>query len=121
MLSLEEVTVRFGEVVALDAASLNVAGDEIVALLGPSGSGKSTLLRVIAGLEQPESGRITFDGQDLAELPVHLRRFGLMFQSYALFPHLSVAGNVGFGLRMLDLPSEEVERRVTEVLQWVRL
>ena len=121
MLTVEEVTVRFGGVVALDSASLTVAENEIVALLGPSGSGKSTLLRVIAGLEQPERGGVSFDGEDLAGKPVHLRRFGLMFQSYALFPHLTVAGNAGFGLRMLDLPTEEVEQRVSEVLHWVGL
>lgn len=119
MLAVEGVTVRFGEVTALDNASLTVEDDEIVALLGPSGSGKSTFLRVTAGLERPETGRVAFDGQDLTAEPVHLRHFGLMFQSYALFPHLSVAGNVGFGLRMQDRSEEEIRARVAEVLDWV--
>ena len=121
MLVASDITVRFGEVTALNRASLTVAADEIVALLGPSGSGKSTLLRVIAGLEHPETGTVTFDGEDLTTAPVHLRQFGFMFQSYALFPHLSVAANVGFGLRMQDLPAEQVRSRVEEVLSWVGL
>jgi ABC-type Fe3+/spermidine/putrescine transport system ATPase subunit len=103
MLEASEVTVRFGEKLALDRATLSVARDETVALLGPSGSGKSTLLRAVAGLESLESGKISFDGQDLATVPTHLRRFGLMFQGYALFPHLSVEENVSFGLRMQGL------------------
>ena len=103
MLRVEQVTVRFGDKVALDGASLAVGPTEIVALLGPSGSGKSTLLRAIAGLEALAKGRITFDGQDLATVPTHERRFGLMFQGYALFPHLTVAENVAFGLRMQGL------------------
>jgi thiamine transport system ATP-binding protein len=119
MLNVSEVTVRFGKVTALDRASLEVAGGEVVALLGPSGSGKSTLLRVIAGLVVPDQGRVSFDGSDLAGVPVHLRRFGLMFQSYALFPHLDVAGNVGFGLRMNGLDGEAIAERVAEVLRWV--
>jgi ABC-type Fe3+/spermidine/putrescine transport system ATPase subunit len=103
MLELSEVTVRYGEKVALDHATLSVAADETLALLGPSGSGKSTLLRAVAGLEVLNSGQIAFDGVDLASVPTHLRRFGLMFQGYALFPHLTVAENVAFGLRMQGL------------------
>jgi len=119
MLVVEDVTVRFGEKAALDGASLEVGAGEVVALLGPSGSGKSTLLRAIAGLETLDAGRILFDGNDLAGVPVHERGFGLMFQSYALFPHLSVADNVAFGLRMKHAADEEVQQRVAEVLGWV--
>jgi ABC-type Fe3+/spermidine/putrescine transport system ATPase subunit len=121
MLVVENVIVRFGEKAALDGASLEVGAGEVVALLGPSGSGKSTLLRAIAGLETIESGRILFDGKDLAGVPVHERGFGLMFQSYALFPHLTVADNVAFGLRMKNATADEVQRRVNEVLGWVGL
>jgi ABC-type Fe3+/spermidine/putrescine transport system ATPase subunit len=89
--------------------------------LGPSGSGKSTLLRAIAGLEEITTGTITFEGEDLAGVPTHLRGFGLMFQTYALFPHLTVAGNVAFGLRMANLEPASIKSRVSEVLEWVGL
>jgi thiamine transport system ATP-binding protein/spermidine/putrescine transport system ATP-binding protein len=97
----------------LSGISFAVAADETVCLLGASGSGKSTLLRIIAGLEAPEQGSVRWEGQDLATVPAHLRGFGLVFQDYALFPHLDVAGNVAFGLHMLNLPNEEVKLRVT--------
>jgi len=121
MLLVENVSVHFGEKAALDGASLEIGPGEVVALLGPSGSGKSTLLRAIAGLETIESGRIVFNGTDLAGVPVHERGFGLMFQSYALFPHLSVADNVAFGLRMKNVAADDVRARVAEVLGWVGL
>lgn len=121
MLDVKGVTVRFGEKIALDRVSLSIGTEEIVGLLGPSGSGKSTLLRVIAGLERPQQGRVNFDGIDLAATPVHERRFGLMFQSYALFPHMTVAANVAFGLRMQQLSDDQVEARVREALAWVDL
>ena len=121
MLSVENVTVRFGDLAALEGASLEVGRGEVVAVLGPSGSGKSTLLRAIAGLEKIEAGRITFDGKDLDGMPVHERNFGFMFQSYALFPHLIVADNVAFGLRMKNAPGAELRARVEEVLGWVGL
>ena len=121
MIDVENVTVRFGEITALDGASLEVGTGEVVALLGPSGSGKSTLLRAIAGLEPIESGRILFDGKDLNNVPVHERGFGLMFQSYALFPHLTVADNVAFGLRMKGASDHAIRERVEEVLGWVGL
>ena len=116
MLSVENVTVRFGGVAALDGASLAVAEGEVIAVLGPSGSGKSTLLRAIAGLEKIETGRITFDGKDLDRVPVHERGFGFMFQSYALFPHMTVADNIAFGLRMKNASDLAVMDRVGEVL-----
>ena len=105
----------------LRGVSLSVAQGETVCLLGPSGSGKSTLLRIIAGLESAEAGRICWDGQDLTRVPVHQRHFGLMFQDYALFPHRSVAENVGFGLRMQAVPKDELEHRVAEALEQVNL
>jgi len=121
MLSVVGVTKRFGDVTVLDGVDLEVAGGEVVALLGPSGSGKSTLLRIVAGLEAPGAGTVHWDGEDLGPVPAHRRRFGLMFQSYALFPHRSVADNVGFGLRMEGLDRSSVRRRVDEVLGWVGL
>ncbi len=105
----------------LRGISFTVAADETVCLLGASGSGKSTLLRIIAGLEAPEQGCVRWAGQDLATVPAHLRGFGLVFQDYALFPHLDVAGNVAFGLKMLNLPNEELNSRVTDVLERVNL
>jgi spermidine/putrescine transport system ATP-binding protein len=101
--------------------SFTVAADETICLLGPSGSGKSTLLRIIAGLEFPEQGSVRWEGQDLASIPAHLRGFGLVFQDYALFPHLNVAENVAFGLKMLGLPRKEIDLRVSEVLDKVNL
>jgi spermidine/putrescine transport system ATP-binding protein len=105
----------------LSGISFAVAADETVCLLGASGSGKSTLLRIIAGLEAPEQGSVRWEGQDLATIPAHRRGFGLVFQDYALFPHLDVAGNVAFGLHMLNLPNEEVMLRVTNALEKVNL
>ncbi len=105
----------------LRGVSFTVGQGRTCCLLGPSGSGKSTLLRIIAGLEKPESGQILWDGQDLADVPVHLRRFGLMFQDYALFPHRTVEQNVAFGLRMQNLPSDEVNARAREALEQVKM
>jgi len=121
MLDVRTATVRFGDHTALDAVDLTVADAEICCILGPSGSGKSTLLRAIAGLEPLHAGRVAWDGQDLARVPVHQRRFGLMFQDHALFPHRDVLGNVAFGLRMQRLPRAEVEARARAALARVRL
>jgi ABC-type Fe3+/spermidine/putrescine transport system ATPase subunit len=98
-----------------------VGDGESVAVLGPSGSGKSTLLRAIAGLVPIEAGSITWDGDDITSLPTHLRDFGLMFQGYALFPHLDVSGNVGFGLRMGSVPEAQLTERVARALDLVGL
>lgn len=119
MLSVRDIDVRIGEKPILRQASLEVADGEIVAVLGPSGSGKSTLLRAIAGLVSVESGDIYWDGQSIIDIPTHRRRFGLMFQGFALFPHLTVGENVGFGLKMLN--HERIDEEVAEALEWVGL
>jgi len=121
MLSVRDVSVRFSDTLALDRASLEVADDEVVAILGGSGSGKTTLLRVIAGLQVPDTGSVKLDGADLAGVPPHRRGIGLVFQDHALFPHRSVLGNVAFGLRMRGDPGEAVEQRARELLQLVGL
>jgi len=121
MLEIDHVVVRFGDSAAVDGIELAVGAAETVAILGPSGCGKTTLLRAIAGLQPITSGRIAWDGDDLARVPSHQRRFGLMFQEYALFPHRDVAGNVGFGLRMARVSREKRRQRVAEVLDLVGL
>ncbi|MDH3259814.1 MAG: ABC transporter ATP-binding protein [Acidimicrobiia bacterium] len=121
MLEATNLTVRFGEKIALDAVSLTVTDGEVLAVLGPSGSGKTTLLRVIAGLQAPGSGSLSWDGQPLDQVAAHERGFGLMFQDYALFPHRTVAGNVAFGLRMAGMAGDRIEERVAVVLDWVGL
>jgi ABC-type Fe3+/spermidine/putrescine transport system ATPase subunit len=105
----------------LRGVSFTVGQGETICLLGRSGSGKSTLLRIIAGLETAESGAVTWDGQSLADVPVHRRGFGLMFQDYALFPHRTVSENVAFGLRMQNLPRVEIAARVREALAQVNM
>ncbi|MBL8225285.1 MAG: ABC transporter ATP-binding protein [Chromatiales bacterium] len=111
----------FGGVPAVRDVSLDLARGEILALLGPSGCGKSTLLRMVAGLEMPDRGAVFLDGEDITRLPPYRRPVNLMFQSYALFPHLTVAENVAFGLRQARRPPAEVEARVTEMLALVRM
>ena len=105
----------------LNGISFTVVPGETVCLLGASGSGKSTLLRIIAGLEMAEQGIICWDGQDISLVPAHRRHFGLVFQDYALFPHLTVAGNVAFGLKMQNLPQAGIDARVSDLLDRVNL
>ncbi|NPV76348.1 MAG: ABC transporter ATP-binding protein [Anaerolineae bacterium] len=119
MLEVRDIHKTYERRPLLQGVSFSVSTGETVCLLGASGSGKSTLLRIIAGLEQPDQGQVLWDGEDLAAIPVHYRRFGLMFQDYALFPHRSVAENVAFGLRMQGLPREEIRVRVLAALSQV--
>ncbi len=121
MLTVRGASKRYGDTLALDRVDLQVATGEILAVVGPSGSGKSTLLRVVAGLETLDEGSIWWDQEEVTNSPVHRRRFGLMFQDYALFPHRTVAQNVAFGLRMDSASESEVAGRVSEVLGWVGL
>jgi len=121
VLAASDITVRFDERTVLDRVSLEVASGEVVALLGPSGVGKSTLLRVIAGLLTADGGRVALDGRDVTMLPSHRRNIGLVFQDEQLFPHLTVAENVGFGLRMQRVGRTETAARVQELLQMVGL
>ena len=118
---IENVTKRFGTFVAVNNVSLKVFKGEIFCLLGGSGCGKTTLLRMLAGFEQPSSGSVYIDGQDMAGIPPYERPVNMMFQSYAIFPHMSVAGNVAFGLEQERLPRAEIERRVAEILDIVKL
>jgi putrescine transport system ATP-binding protein len=122
-LRVEGVSKRYGDTIAVREVSLEVARAEIFALLGASGCGKSTLLRMIAGLVLPSAGRIMLDGEDLARVPAHRRPTSMMFQSYALFPHLSVAGNVGFGLRQErpPMPRARMRERVEQMLDLVQM
>ena len=117
----EKLVKRFDEAVAVDEVSLSIAKGEIFALLGSSGCGKSTLLRMLAGFEKPTSGRILLGGQDVAGLPPYERPINMMFQSYALFPHLDVWENVAFGLKREGLPKAEIQLRVGEMLDLVQL
>ena len=121
ILAAHDLIKSYAETPALRGVSLSIAPGAIVCLLGPSGCGKTTLLRVIAGLEQADSGAVTFAGRPIDGLPVHARGFGLMFQDYALFPHRDVAGNVAFGLRMRGQPRTQIEARVAEMLDLVGL
>ena len=121
-IKLDGVSKTFdGRVVAVDDVTLDIAAGEFFSLLGPSGCGKTTSLRMIAGFERPDVGRVHVAGQDITDLPVHKRDMGMVFQSYALFPHRTVAENVAFGLRMREVPKSEIARRVKAALAQVAL
>jgi sulfate transport system ATP-binding protein len=121
MIAAHDIVKRFGDFVALDDVSLDVESGSLTALLGPSGSGKSTLLRIVAGLEQPDSGRVVLDEQDVTRVSPQRRGIGFVFQHYAAFKHMSVRDNVAFGLRIRKEPKAAVNQRVDELLEIVGL
>ncbi|MGH6629450.1 MAG: ABC transporter ATP-binding protein, partial [Burkholderiales bacterium] len=121
LLEIHDVTRRFGDFTAVDNVSLSIEAGEFFTLLGPSGCGKTTLLRLIAGFDVPDAGRIVVDGKDMSGIPPEARNIHTVFQSYALFPHMSVEDNVAFPLKMARVPSAQVRSRVQEALEDVRL
>ena len=116
IITFENVTKRFGGVTAVDNVNLQIREGEFFALLGPSGCGKTTLLRMLAGFETPTEGRILIDGKDIAALPPNKRPVNMVFQSYAVFPHMKVFDNVAYGLKMEGVDGGEIKRRVEEAL-----
>jgi putative spermidine/putrescine transport system ATP-binding protein len=120
-LTLERLTKRYGDTTAVDEISLSIVQGELISLLGPSGCGKTTTLQMIAGFVEPTAGRITLDGRDLGRVPANKRGLGIVFQNYALFPHMTAAENVAFGLEMLRVERSERKRRVADALDLVGL
>jgi ABC-type Fe3+/spermidine/putrescine transport system ATPase subunit len=120
-LSIESISVAYGATRVLENVSLEVERGEMVALLGSSGCGKTTLLRAIAGFVMPSAGRIVVDGRDITALPPEARQTAMMFQSYALWPHMDVAANIGYGLRMRGVPRAQITKRVAEMLKLLQL
>lgn len=118
---IEGLSKRFGPIVAVDRVDLEIARGELFALLGGSGCGKTTLLRMLAGFEAPDEGQLFIDGQDMTDVPPYRRPVNMMFQSYALFPHMDVAANVGYGLRRDGVKAPEIAVRVAEILKLVHL
>ena len=118
---IDRVSKRFDDALAVDDVSLTINRGEIFALLGGSGSGKSTLLRILAGFERPSEGRVFLDGQDITDLPPYERPINMMFQSYALFPHMTVAQNISFGLELKGLGKAEIKQRLDEVMSFLEL
>ena len=120
-LKIESVSKSFGNTKALDNVTLDINKSELFSLLGSSGCGKSTLLRIIAGFEKPDSGKIYLDGEDITSLPPYLRPLNIMFQNYALFPHLNVKKNIEFGLKEENLENNEIDHRVKEITALLEL
>ena len=120
-IEVENLTRRFGEVTALDHVSVHIRQGEFFSLLGPSGCGKTTLLRIVGGLDMPDEGVVRIDGVDAREIPAHRRPVNTVFQSYALFPHMTVRDNIAFGLRMKKVPKPDVITRVTRVMDMVEI
>ncbi len=121
LLEIRNVTRRFGDFVAVDRVNLDIEAGEFFTLLGPSGCGKTTILRMIAGFDQPDAGQILLDGRDFGDTPPEKRPVRTVFQNYALFPHMTVAQNISFPLRMARVPSSEATRMLTEMLDLVHL
>ena len=117
---IQHVSKRYGSFAALNNVTITFNDGEFFGLLGPSGSGKTTLLRSIAGFIVPDEGSISFDGEQVESVPVHRRAIGMVFQSYALFPHLTIGENIGFGLDVRGAPREDIKKRVAEMLALVR-
>ena len=121
LLRIDAVVKKFGGFRAVDGLSLDIRSGEFFALLGPSGCGKTTLLRMLAGFETPDQGRILLDGRDIAQIPPHERPINMMFQNYALFPHLNVRDNIAFGLKRAGMPRPAIDTRVAEMVALVKL
>src|SRR6202140_618016 len=121
LLRIDAVVKKFGRFKAVDRLSLDIRAGEFFALLGPSGCGKTTLLRMLAGFETPDEGRILLDGKDIAQVLPHRRPVNMMFQNYALFPHLTVRDNIAFGLKRAGMPRSRIDTRVAEMVALVKL
>jgi ABC-type Fe3+/spermidine/putrescine transport system ATPase subunit len=121
ILELSNIQKKFGNTIALIDITFGVMGGEIISILGPSGCGKSTILMIIAGLETPDHGDVHWRGSSILKVPPHQRGFGLMFQDYALFPHMNVKENISFGLNLTNLSQDEIQRRVLEIMEIVNL
>lgn len=120
-IDIENVTKRFGALAAVDAVTLTVREGELFTLLGPSGCGKTTLLRVIAGFNAPDTGNVLFAGENVNEVPPHERGIGMVFQAFALWPHMTVFDNAAYGLKLRKVPRSEIEARVKAAFEKVRL
>src|SRR5262245_47365152 len=120
-LRITGIVKRFGEVTAVDGVDVHVEHGHLLSLLGPSGCGKTTLLRMIAGLEQPDAGSLTIGGEDVTHVPVNHRGIGMVFQSYALFPNMTAADNIGYGLRLRKWSNDRIARRVGEMVELIQI
>ncbi|MGZ5074642.1 MAG: ABC transporter ATP-binding protein, partial [Usitatibacter sp.] len=120
-IAIRDLSKRFGSLVVVERASFDIGEGELFTLLGPSGCGKTTLLRLIAGFNAPDAGEVLFDGRNVNDVPPHQRGIGMVFQNYALWPHMTVKENVAYGLKLRKTPGDEIARRIDSVLEKVRL